>query len=485
MIKKIISIILFIFLLADLGYSFLQHYNTPLDGDMAGGIVPANDVKSVLESPLGLKVFYEDKSYPNPNRFFSHWVFYKYFNNTPLYLQKFFNPIDSVYLSCAIAKIIIQITLIVLLAILITGTTNIFKLKFLLAAILVTPLFQTNGYRGYMGIIDPSTTYTFFYALPSALVLLYFAPFFQQFYYKKKPTVTIKRIFKIIWLPLALIICLSGPLNPGIILTISLLLIMNNFINNYSLSMQNGIIKKGINAIRLIPKAYFFYLIPISIFSIYSLYVGKFNSIDVSNRVPLLELYSRLPEGIYYQFTQKLGFPVLFAILTINTLVIHKKFKTSDGEKILNLFKWIGIFALIYILLLPLGGYRNYRPNVLRYDTIMPITLSLIFIFGHSTLFIINKISKKQKVWYLPIIALVLFVFVNSDKPEFDKNDCERVALKEISESSERIVKLNNDCKLLSWQNIKSPENSELNARMLKLWNITSEKKLYYNIQQK
>ena len=479
MTRKIIYISFLLLLLADIGYSFLQHYNTSLDGDMAGGVVPANDVKQILESPLGLKVFRENKTYPNPNRFFSYWLFYKYFNKTPLFLQKIFTPIDSAYLSCAIAKTIIQIILIFLLAIVISGTTKILKLDFILAAILVAPLFQTNGYRNYMGIIDPSATYTFFYALPSALALLYFVPFFQQFYHKKKTT--IQKIIKIFWIPLALVVCLSGPLNPGIVLIISSLFLLKSFIKNYSLSIQNGIIKKGVYAIRLIPLDYLFYLIPISIFSLYSLYVGRFNSVNFSNQIPLIELYSRLPEGIYYQFTQKLGFPVLFIILIINTVYIHNRIKTNEGQKILNIFKWIGIFALIYIILLPLGGYRNYRPYVLRYDTIMPITLSLMFIFGHSTLFLIKNISNRQKLWYLSLIALVLFIFTNSDKPEFDKNNCERMALKEISESSEKIVKLDSDCMVLSWNKIQKPEDSGLNARLLKLWRITNEKKLYYH----
>jgi hypothetical protein len=52
--KEIIYFVLLVLTLSDVGYSFLQHYNTPFDGDMAGGIVPAEDVKPVLESPLGL-----------------------------------------------------------------------------------------------------------------------------------------------------------------------------------------------------------------------------------------------------------------------------------------------------------------------------------------------------------------------------------------------------------------------------------------------
>lgn len=98
-----------IILLADIGYSFLQHLAQPLDGDMAWNIVPANDVKPIFKSPFGLEAILKNKTYPNPNRFFCHWIFREYFLSAPLFLQKFVDPIDSIYLSCAISKTIIQV----------------------------------------------------------------------------------------------------------------------------------------------------------------------------------------------------------------------------------------------------------------------------------------------------------------------------------------------------------------------------------------
>lgn len=479
MARRIIYFILLLLFLADVGFSFIQHYTTPLDGDMAGGIVPENDVKPILDNPFGISVLTKNQIYPNPNRFFSHWMFKEYFNRMPLFLQKFIEPVDSIYLSCAIAKIIIQVSLIYLLAMSISGTKNILKMDFMIAIILVTPLFQTNGYRGYMGIIDLSTTYTFFYALPCALLLCYLSPFVRQFYHKKR--IYAQFVIKILWIPLALVVCLSGPLNPGIVLVFSILVLLINIKNNYTQSNQVEVIKRVSNAIIKIPKSYWFYLLPVSIFSIYSLYIGRYDSYNIANHNSLIELYSRLPKGIYYQFLQKLGFPVLFIILILNYYLIGKKFNTTESGKIKTIFKWIGFFIISYILLLPLGGYRGYRPNILRYDTIMPITLSLMFTFGISTLFLIKSITNRQKLWYLPIIAIVIFIFTNSDRAKFDRNKCEKMALKEISESKEKIVQLHNDCTVLSWGKILKPEDSELNAQLLNIWRITNEKRLYYN----
>ena len=477
--KKTIYFLLLFFLLADIGFSFVQHLNQPLDGDMAWNLIPASDVKPIFESPLGINAIVNNQTYANPNRFFCHWIFKEYLISTPLFLQNFVDPIESVYLACAISKIIIQISLIVFLAMAISNTKNIFKIEFMIAAVLVAPLFQTNGYRSYMGIIDPSTTYTFFYAMPCALLLLYLLPFMRQFYYKKKPFAQI--FIYILWIPLALIVCLSGPLNPGIVLVFSLLVFMNKIKNNFNNSGQNGFIKKISNAIIMIPINYWFYLLPICIFSLYSLFLGRYNSITLGSQIPLSEMYSRLPEGIYYPLTQKLGFPVLLIILTINSFLIKKRYRTPEGIKILSIFKWIGIFAFIYILLLPLGGYREYRYYILRYDTIMPITLSLIFVFGISTLFLIKNMSRQQRIWYLPIILIVLFIYTNADEARFENNKCEKVALKEISASKDAIVRLPNGCCVLAWNTITKPEDSELNSQLLKIWRITKEKKLYYN----
>ena len=479
MVRKFFYFILLLFLIADIGYSFVQHYNKPLDGDMAGGIVPAQDIKPILNSPFGTDVLTKKLTYPNPNRFFSHWTFYKYFNIVPFFLQKFVEPIDSIYLSCAISKIIIQAVLIILLAMAISGTKNILKMDFAISAVLVTPFFQTNGYRTYMGIIDSSTTYTFFYALPCALLLIYLLPFIRQFYYEQRPYA--KLFINVFWIPLAIVVCLSGPLNPGVVLIFSVLVLGMNIKNNFFKTNQKGFFKKGVEAIALVPKSYWFYLIPVSIFSIYSLYIGSFNSVTIKYHIPLGELYSRLPKGVYYQFTQKIGFPILFLILTINTIIINYKYKTPEGEKIMKLFKWVGIFSLIYIVLLPLGGYRVCRPYVLRFDTILPITLCLVFMFGISTLFLFKSMTKKDKIWYIPIIVGVLFIFTNSDRIQFDENKCERLSLKEISESKEAIVVLQNDCKVLSWDKISKPEDSDLGAQLLYIWGITKEKRLYYN----
>jgi hypothetical protein len=476
--KRILYFFLVLLFLADVGYSFLQHYSQPLDGDMAWAVVPAVEVKPILESPLGIRAIVNNETYANPNRFFCQYSYREFLMNVPLFLQNWKSPIDSVYLASAIMKIIVQLLLILLLATAITGSTNVLKLDFMIAAVLVTPLFQTNGYRSIMGIIDPSPTYVFFYALPAALLIIYFLPLFFKQYFNAKPSLEI--IIKILWIPLAFVVCLSGPLNPGIVLVISLLMFLHFLIRNVKNTHAVGFYNTTKNAFYKIPGDYWFYLLPVSILSLYSLFLGRYNSITITTQIPVIEMYLRIPEGIFLQFTRKLGFPLLFVLLLLNTILIGTRYKSKEGAKILNIFKWIGIFSLIYILLLPLGGYREYRYYILRYDTILPITLGLVFIFGISTLYLFNKMKKNQLFWYSPIIILALFIFTNADEPEFDNNQCEKSALQELGYSNQDTVVLQYNCNVVEWIKVETPERSELNASLFQIWGITKEKKLYY-----
>lgn len=153
---------------------------------MAAGIVPAKDGQKIFDDPFGFKAIVKDKPHPNPNRYFSHLFFRDYFRTVPLLVQRFSNPVESIYISCAIIKLLIQILIIYLLAIAISKTTSLFSLNLLIAAVLIAPLFQADGYNIYMGIIDKSITYTFFYALPLMLLLLFYVQFYVSIYLKKK-----------------------------------------------------------------------------------------------------------------------------------------------------------------------------------------------------------------------------------------------------------------------------------------------------------
>jgi hypothetical protein len=464
-----------------LGFSFYQHYHTPLGGDIADVInpTPSKGYYKVLHDPVGLNVLLNQEKYPNPNRFFAHWFTSEYFLNFPLFLQKFVNPIQSIYLASAIAKLLTQILIIYLLAVYISGTKNLLKLNFIIAAILITPLFQTSGYNRYMGIIDQSVIYTFFYALPIGLLLLFYLPFFERMFYDKKPE--FKTATKILLVILMVILTFNGPLIPGVVLIICPMVLINTWINNYKSSKISSPHKRIAFAINKTPKTLMFFFIGFCLLSLYSLYIGQYNNMNFNNSIPLFERYLRLPSGLIHVFTQKIGFPLLFVAITFNTIIINKYYSTIESDKIMRLAKWVGVFSIIYLLLLPFGGYRSYRENIIRYDTLMPVTLGIMFVFGKTTFYLIKNISIKRRPVYILSIVLILLIFTNSDRPDTSAFYCEQQALLKISQSKENIVELYEDCPVMEWVKLDDYKKSDRNAILLNYWNITDKKRLYYH----
>ena len=218
MLRRNWHFILLLFLILDIGYSFLQHYSVAIDGDLADIIIPAERYKPLMNDPFGMQVVLENKKHASPNRFFAHWFTSIYFKNIPLLLQKIVDPIDSVYLACAMIKTMVQVGLIYFLSFFITGRKNWFDKNFLIVATLMTPLFHTTGYYHYMGVIDEATTYTLFYALPLCWLIWFFSPMYNRLFFKKE----IHRSWLSIGFAFIMTIYLSfnGPLNPAVILLV-------------------------------------------------------------------------------------------------------------------------------------------------------------------------------------------------------------------------------------------------------------------------
>jgi hypothetical protein len=464
-------------LVVDIGYSFLQHQSMPLDGDVAGGVVPEENVRPILADPLGISVFSHNSVYANPNRFFAHWSFYHYFQNVPIWLQNMVSPIDSIYLACALIKTIIQVSIIILLAFYITGKRIIFSRDFILAAVIIAPLFQTTGYRG-MAIIDQSITYTFFYGLPCAILLFFYLPFFRSSF-NGLPFLQ-NKVLIVILVVTSIFISLNGPLIPGIVLVISLVFFFNNWKKTYQSSGIFTFFERMQLTFAVVPKSHLAFFFLISALSIYSLYVGTHNSILIEQSIPLAQRYVRIPYGIYNLLTQKLGFPILFTVISINLLLVNKYFKNQETLKMIGFFKWIGLFSILYIILLPLGGYKTYRPFIIRYDTFMPITIALIFIYGMSSYYLIRNLKSKFKNGYLSLVIFTSLIYTWSDKSNFNGNKCEKESLLLISQAKGKTILVENDCIIMGWKKITDPKQSELNGQLLYLWGVTKEPKLYY-----
>ena len=463
-----LSVLLLTLLFFDISYSFVQHSHAGLDGDMANIILPAEMYSEVLKDPFGFRVLTQGKEYAATNRFFAHWTMSNYFITVPIFLQPIFSPIDSVYLASALGKTLIQIGLIWLLAVYITGK-KILNSSFLIAAVLVMPLFQTAGYHNTMGIIDQSATYTFFYILPLSFLLYFFLPFYEAWRRDRKLNLTVLQ--KTILLFLAIILPFSGPLVPAIVLIICPSVLLYKFWSN----IASGLFF----SFRRIPNPLLFYFLLISILSLYSMYIGTNNTENSQQSMFIGERYLRLTKGLFSLFSSKLGLPLLTFAIGLNIFLINRQ-KTPEAQKIMQAFKWMGVLSIVYLLLLPLGGYREYRPNIVRKDTLIPVVIGMMYLFGLSAHYLIHHIRPKLKNKYLSFLAIVLLIFIIVDTPNFDQNACEKAALEKIAKSTENIVPIESDCNIMAWHKLTFPEASETNARLLLEWRIVREKKQYF-----
>ncbi|WP_420461192.1 hypothetical protein [Neolewinella sp.] len=459
-------------LLVDTGYSAVQHYHQPIDGDVAWNLVPATEVDPILHDPLGLQTWRTGKTYPNPNRFFCHWGFRSYLLNLPVWLQHFVDPVRSVYLASALAKTAVQLLLLYLLTRSIVGRQVLYALPFLGVALMLVPFFQASGYRSHLGIIDPSITYTFFYALPAALLLLFLLPFADHVYHRRPWKVSV--LGCLLLALLGVVVCLSGPLNPGAVLVLT--------------AVAGGyLLRKGpaatVNHLRSLPIALVLLWALMVALSIYSLWIGRYNSLGLVEELPLVERYALLPAGIYRQFTQKLAFPLLFGGLALNYILLRRTRGEAAG-RVLSLYTWVILFTGLYLLLLPLGGYREYRPYTLRYDTILPVTLALLLAYGAGSLRLLRTLRGHRRLGYGAVLLLIGLIFTNADRPEFGNNACETAALYTLATSTRDTVPLPADCSVISWTTSSNPADSELNARLLVAWRITPTLKYFYNQEQ-
>ncbi len=457
-----------VFLISDFSFSFIQYYNTPLSGDLAGHVLPDKLIQPVFDDPFGFQLLKTGEPHSNPNRFFAHWALAMYFQYFPLWLQNFTNPINSVYLASAVAKLAIQVLFIYVLAFFISGSKNPARKNFLIAAVIIAPLFQAYGYWSRMGIVDKSIVYTFFYALPLVMLMLFFLPFFNRLKNHRK----IETVHYFYMIPFIVVLPLSGPLMPAVILLVSFFIFLDFFIRSE---------KRNLMAIlKSVPISFYILLIPINLWSLYSLFLGFYNTNYSGEMISLAERFSRLPEGIFSQLFHSLGFPLMLLFIGINTWFI-KRINNHEGNKLIRILIWIGIFTLLYILLLPFGGYRPYRARIIRYDTFMPVTVALIWYFGASTYFLIHHFKRTTKQRYVAAVFLCLLVFTIADMKGIGRNRCERQAFEKMARADDNIITIPKDCIVLDWDIVHDYRLSEKKAELICYWRITDKIILFYN----
>src|SRR5690606_34496050 len=98
----------------------------------------------VMTDPFALGAVVHQEQYAAPNRFFAHASMSAYYTGAPLFFQAFTDPITSIYVAGAMAKTCIQLVIIYLLAAFAGNSPHIFRVSFLIPAVLIAALFQNS-----------------------------------------------------------------------------------------------------------------------------------------------------------------------------------------------------------------------------------------------------------------------------------------------------------------------------------------------------
>jgi hypothetical protein len=467
------KLLIFTYFILYFGFAFYQYYQTSLDGDLVEVALPTELYTEVLKDPFGISILLGKEPYRGPNRFFAHFQQYEYFNKMPIMLQSFFEPIQSLFVAAGLFKLIIHILLIYFLAIIGIGDRSLKNKNVWLFALIAAPLFQAEGADSIrMAVVNRFITYTVFYSLAILWILVFLTPIFFEYYTKKEPR--IKKYY--IWVSLILcpIITLNGALNAPILIIFSMVYFLEKFYSKYGFSFKTPTLQWL--------KSVIFDKFSISIFialffSLYSFYIGTFN-IETTNGVKhsLLDLYFRLCKGIVLYYFMSFGPMMIIITIVINLFLIQKKAIKSN---VFNLAIWLIVFIFIYTFLLPLGGFRDYRPYIIRDDTYIPVTLILIFYFAKTSFILLQ--NQAPKIW-IGFLCLVLATFTFRNFSVSKEGAKEREAMQQIANSKDEVIQLKNPATVVSWDAVMDPKENEKVVQYLKKINVVKKDNSFYSV---
>ena len=460
--KGWLILVLFGFLVLDTVYTFLQHHQVALDGDLSSLVLPSPYYEPVLASPFGWEAITGEESYASPNRFFVHWSMYHYFRIGPRWLGALTDTVEGIYLSSAIAKTGAHLLLLVLLSWL-AGREGSAR-DWLWAAVLLAPLFQSAGfYRPVIGLIEPSPTYTFFFAWPSVLMLALLVLVAKH--WEQPGTDLSSRVA--LFIGLIVVLPFTGPIVPGVIM-VSLGLFG---IGNMAIWVSEGKAAWIERCGSRLPLLYWIGLGVLGLLGFYSLYLGMLST-EQQESVSIGARYLRLPKGLWNMLTNKPALPLLLAGLLWHVFQLRRRQRDGVRQWIKGEVQYLLLFVLLYLLLLPLGGYRDYRPDIVRRDTIQPVLLVLFYLWGRSGVMLVN--SLRQRPWpVLPTFALLL-LFTLADITAVDEPSCERETMQQLATAGQDTILLDPDCPILTWRQVPN-QDTRPPSELLVLWGVLEE----------
>jgi hypothetical protein len=460
--NRILSFILGIFILFNIAQTALQSYNLSIDGDLIKIGLPAFWYQPVLDDPIGIHTVLKQKDIGGAGRFMTHKTIFFWCHDVIPFFQKIAkDKVKGIFLATACLDTFLLLFLMwMMLAIMKQFIADNYVLYFFVLAI-TSSFLQFNNYYGAIGLIDLSVSYVFYYAL-SLFGLAYYYLHFYKAYHQKAVHFSIAK--HILLIALTIYLSFAGPLVQPVVFIVSLL-IGCCFIFGGNVSF-NLFIKN---------KHFFFQLIWMLLICLWAFYVSTFNTEKVIG-VSLVHRYYQLAKGIYHLFADSIAYFIISIYLIFNAIMLRKYCSAVWHQSIRYIYVLCILFISIYTLLLPLGGYRSYRPYIIRHDTLLPISLVVLFLIIYS--FIAN-IQKSNAVYIKKICFACCIVFVSvftiSDRNLVIKSSDNQIKVfKSMLVCNDTIFKMPHDANVGTW----SPEEFDdvnfcnLLASQFQIWGL-------------
>ncbi len=412
------------------------HYsNLTLDGDLPRMAAPFRWYEDVRNDPIGWQAITQKKEYPGAARFTTHESVIQWFDKGYAVVNAVVkDKVHSIYYTSTALVMGTHLLFIFLAFQYAKGAEKFSYRKFAIIGLLASVMIQYNGFYDCIGIIDRSISYVFCYALPVLLLLIYFLPFYKN---EVSQNYSVKTWQNILMIPAAALLSFSSVLIQPIIFIFFILYIGGVFIKNPFFSIKKN-------------KSLLLQILFFIVCCLYAFYVSRFNS-ESSLYKPLAERYFLLLKGFFRIMTIKLAWSYLLLFTVINCWIILRT-KTLSWQQLKPIIYFVLAFCAIYILLLPLGGYRSYREYIIRYDTFIPVTLGVCFLLFFTTYKIFWAL--KNTSWKIYTVGLLLFIgiFLWADRDvERQANYCQQGQLYEMQNSRDTIIQLPYRCNMMMW----------------------------------
>jgi hypothetical protein len=191
-------------------------------------------------------------------------------------------------------------------------------------------------------------------------------------------------------------------------------------------------------------------------FGILSYLVNLQNIEGQDSSVTIIMRYGLALKGLFILIFHHIGWAILLLFLYYQ-FKIYSKNNTLKIDK--GIIRSVIGFILLYLILIPMGGYRPYRPYIIRYDVIIPISLCVFGMIIYLNQFLVS-IKNYSKILLLFCLILFGFQFYKIDR---NANQEEKKILAEIENSKNLKIKVSKGSKFLAWDKIEPWQKDDLN----------------------